>query len=666
MKQNKRFLLLVVMVLLANCLFAGLATAEVSKVTGLYVVDPNYDGITLTSASEIKLTVPAAQVASDGTLNNTIPLWLNFQQITAGNKGSLEKSDPKNREVMVAYVSTETAGEVAFVVSTEDTAKATVLGGDKRTGEKAAGAKMAIDPASTYSSLYLNVKKTGTVKITIAAIDNDAAWNRDIAAAGGTKSVTFTVNVVKQGASKVSLFTKSKNLEYTVGDSVSTCFFASDSSTYVNTADWDAVIPAAESALANKDHLEFVSDNTKVAIWNKDTEKFTFLAEGTAVITAQTKEDKAIKDSIKITVKKAGDKPIDSVTFTPAEFDYDKMKDSNGNVDLSKYVGVKPSKDDGYCGMAKRVWTVDNEEIGKVDKNGVFTAAGTGKNGKVVVTMTETDKLGNTKSGTVTVTVANQITKLEKVTLDPKEATIYYLNKDEKTTTSLSATTSQIATGSSSLTWKWSTSDATIAIVSGGAGSAAVVPTGVGTAIITCEVSDGTTTVKATAKITVDGKGEGPAVKVTDANNKKSSTVYLKKGEESKLTLKANAESVEWSSENDKIATVKDGVVTIVGKGKVHIIAKTADGNVGIYGINAKAKAAKITIKNKEVKVNKSKKLYTIAKDAYDATVTVTVAKPEVLKVNADGTMEGLAKGSTKVTIKTADQTKTVTVKVKK
>jgi flagellar basal body rod protein FlgF len=471
---------------------------------------------------------------------------------------------------------------------------------------------------------------------------------------------------VKAGTKSVSIYTKSKDLVYYVGNSISAGYSAGS-----NTKKYDLEVVVDSGTTASSDYVGLESSETTVALWNPSYDVnggFVFLKEGTATIKAYSKLDKTVKDEIKVTVKNK-DKPISSVTFSPAELDYAKMA-VGGQIDLTKFLSVKPSGSDGYVGYAKRVWTSSDETIAKVSTAGKVYLPGTGKNGKVTITLTETDKLNNTKSGSVVINVETQVSKLESVELNKKAATIYYLNKDENAGTYLKATTRQISETSSALTWTWSTSDATVAIIDqtyvSGEYEASVVPTGVGKCTITATVTDGTSTVSASCEITVDGKGTGPAVKVTDAKGKKSSTVYLKKGEDSILTLTAEPAATEWVSENENIATVKDGVVTIVGKGKVHITVKTADGNVGIYGINAKAKAAKITIKNKEVKVNKTKKLYAIDKNAYDTTAKVTVAKPEILQVNADGTMKGLKKGSTKVTIETADYIKTVTVKVKK
>lgn len=120
----------------------------------------------------------------------------------------------------------------------------------------------------------------------------------------------------------------------------------------------------------------------------------------------------------------------------------------------------------------------------------------------------------------------------------------------------------------------WSSSDATVATVVNGV----VTPVGVGTATITATTTDGSYT--ATSTVTVSA----PIVNVTGVKLDQE-TLDLTAGEADAL-LKATIEpanatdtDVIWSSSDETVATVVDGVVTPVGKGIAIITVTTKDGS---------------------------------------------------------------------------------------
>lgn len=119
----------------------------------------------------------------------------------------------------------------------------------------------------------------------------------------------------------------------------------------------------------------------------------------------------------------------------------------------------------------------------------------------------------------------------------------------------------------------WSSSDDNVATVVNGV----VTPVGVGTATITVTTADGS--YKATSMVTVSA----PVVKVTGVKLDQE-TLDLIAGEADALlnaTIEpANAtdKDVIWSSSDEKVATVVNGVVTPVGEGTAEITVKTKDG----------------------------------------------------------------------------------------
>ena len=119
----------------------------------------------------------------------------------------------------------------------------------------------------------------------------------------------------------------------------------------------------------------------------------------------------------------------------------------------------------------------------------------------------------------------------------------------------------------------WSSSDESVATVSGGT----IKGVSVGTAKITAKTKNGKT---ATVNVTVvknDSIVEPTGVSVSP------SSLKLSTGETGKLTAtvtpsNATDKSVTWSTSNDKVAAVSEGTVTAVGSGTATITAKTSNG----------------------------------------------------------------------------------------
>ncbi|MEK8207671.1 S-layer homology domain-containing protein [Paenibacillus sp. FSL L8-0696] len=126
-------------------------------------------------------------------------------------------------------------------------------------------------------------------------------------------------------------------------------------------------------------------------------------------------------------------------------------------------------------------------------------------------------------------------------------------------------------------TVNWSSSDETVATVVNGV----VTPVGVGTAIITVTTTDGSFTASSVVNVSA------PIPPVVDVTGVKldQETLELTAGEADGL-LKATIEpanatdkDVIWSSSDETVATVVNGVVTPVGEGKAVITVTTKDGS---------------------------------------------------------------------------------------
>ncbi len=195
------------------------------------------------------------------------------------------------------------------------------------------------------------------------------------------------------------------------------------------------------------------------------------------------------------------------------------------------------------------VWSSSNEEVATV-KDGVVTAISAGK-----ATITATC---GSVSATCEITVTAKVIPASGIALDKNEETLF-----EGESLTLTATVSpENATDKSVV---WSSSNEEVATVKDGVVTA--ISAGKATITATCG------SVSATCEITVTAKVI-PASGI--ALNKNEETLI--EGESLTLTATVSPEnatdkSVVWSSSNEEVASVKDGVVTAISAGKATITA---------------------------------------------------------------------------------------------
>lgn len=139
----------------------------------------------------------------------------------------------------------------------------------------------------------------------------------------------------------------------------------------------------------------------------------------------------------------------------------------------------------------------------------------------------------------------------------------------------------------------WSSSDEDVAMVSG---LGKVRALSAGTAIITV-TSDEDATIKDTCTVRVNAKDRTVHVESVSLNKE---TLTIEKGDIEVLTAtvlpnNATDKSVTWDSDNTSVATVANGVVTAVSKGKANITVTSTDG--------AKTATCEVTVTDSYVKV---------------------------------------------------------------
>ena len=228
-------------------------------------------------------------------------------------------------------------------------------------------------------------------------------------------------------------------------------------------------------------------------------------------------------------------------------------------------------------------------------------------------------------------------------------------------TETLSATVSP--SDATNKTVSWSSSNSSVATVSGGK----VTAVAAGSATITATATAGGKS--ATCTVTVKNK----VVNVTGITLDPTS-VTLTAGETASLTATvspadATDKTVTWSSSKESVATVKDGTVTAVAAGTATITAKAGD----------KSATCTVTVKAKEIPVtgitlDPTSVSLVIGKltlltatvspaDATDKTVTWS-SSDESVAVVMEGVVEALAEGTATITAKAGDKSATCEVTV--
>lgn len=215
----------------------------------------------------------------------------------------------------------------------------------------------------------------------------------------------------------------------------------------------------------------------------------------------------------------------------------------------------------------------------------------------------------------------------------------------------------------------WNSDTPQVATVQNGV----VTAIGNGTAVITATAGDKT----ASATVTVSQKTN----KISLLLNGQTVSGKLKAKVKKSYNFKANVEplnvdaknrKVMWQTSDKKIATVKNGKVTIKKSGTVTITAKTADGKTA----KVKLKASKNTVKVEKIKITgktamkaKSKqnlKLTITPATADNSKVTWSSSDKKIATVDKNGKVTAKKKGTVTITAKAKDGSgKKGTIKIK-
>ncbi len=477
-----------------------------------------------------------------------------------------------------------------------------------------------------------------------------------------------------------------------------------------------------DATVEDKD-IVWSSDNTDVATVDEATGKVTFVGAGEAVITAAYKSDDTIKDTVTLTaekkkvsativadavtdatvsdaqslaeeaakateiagltkdtdytvkVKADGKKYTVTVALTEeGEKKYELIGDTSKEGTISyKVTGVKLSQDtlsilitntDGVqltptiepadLAEGEIIWEVADPTVASVE-NGLVKPVSGSAGSKTTITATVK---GTEFKATCEVEITEVVNPAVKVVLDKAELSGTVGDKAKLTPTITAEDTTKACTDA--VTWK--SSNEKVAAVNAGT----VTFVGEGTATITVTVGEQTATCTVTVKAKVVAVEKVTLDKTTAALTVGDTTTLKATVTPDNATDKA----VTWTSSDETVATVKDGVVTAVKAGTATITAKAGD----------KTATCTVTVKDKVVAVEKvtldktsaeltvgdttTLKATVTPDNATDKTVTWT-SSDETIATVKDGVVTAVKAGTATITAKAGDKTATCAVTVK-
>jgi len=440
----------------------------------------------------------------------------------------------------------------------------------------------------------------GTATITATAADTT----------NGTKTATCNVTVNKVSVASVSL------------DKTSATVSLNGTETLTAT-----VLPATAT---DKD-VTWVSSNTGIATVSGGT--VTGVAAGTATIMALTKDGgKTATCTVTVVVAVTG------VTLAPTSATIS----VHGTILLTATVLPATATNQNVT------WSSSDTTIATVS-NGTVTGV---KAGPATITATTAD--GN-KTATCTVTVQSDAIPVTGVSLNKNSTTINFGTPETFTATiaPASATNKNVT---------WFSSNTAIATVNNGT----VTGVAAGSTAIFVVTQDGGMT--ATCTVTVEVPVTGVSL------NKTSTTVSLNGTETLAYTIApANAtnKNVTWSSSDTGIATVSNGTVTGVAAGTATITATTQNGNktatcvVTVSNTNFPVTGVSLNKTSTTVSVGGTDTLTATFEPANATNKNVTwISSNTAIATVSNGTVTGVAVGSTTITVVTQDGSKTATCTV--
>lgn len=295
---------------------------------------------------------------------------------------------------------------------------------------------------------------------------------------------------------------------------------------------------------ATNPNIRWTTSNPNVATVENGV--ITAVNAGEAIISVVT-EDGGFSDEVAVTVTK--DVPVEEI-YTNAGV----VRLAKGDTNTVKYF-ILPTD----ATETDVIWECDNIDVATV-YNGVITAKGAGT---ATVTVKSVDGV---HSASVLVIVNNGIVDVTGVALNKSVI-------DLELTQNAELKAIVMPSNASDKTVTWTSSNESVAKVTNGV----VIAVAEGTATITATTADGSFTATCTVNVKIPTVAVGGVtLDSTSANLKVGGTMTL-----TATISPANAtdKTLTWTSSNEDVAKVENGVVTAMGEGTATITVTTADGN---------------------------------------------------------------------------------------
>ena len=354
-----------------------------------------------------------------------------------------------------------------------------------------------------------------------------------------------------------------------------------------------------------------------------------------------------------------------TLTVTPVAVSSVTLDPATGSLAVGGSLTLKATIAPSNATNQTLTWSSSDDTIATVDSSGVVTAVAVGS-----ATITATANDGSNASGNADITVTDGsqppvTVAVTGVALDQSSASMIVGD-----TLTLTATVSPSDATDQTVTW--TSSDETVATVDS---NGVVTALTAGSATITVTTTDG----GFTASVDVNVTEPSVTVMVTDVIlDQTSASVAVG----NTLTLAATVspsdatdQTVVWSSSDETIATVVNGVVTGVAAGQVTIIATAHDGggavatavitvtdttaNIAVTGVSVSPETVPLTVgdtANLTATVTPA--------DASDKSVTWTSSDTGVATVDSSGMVTAVAAGTATITVTTTDGGKTASAAV--
>ena len=529
----------------------GVVTAK--SVGSATITATTTDGTNKTATCQVSVyATPATGVSLNKTsatlkVNETVTLSATVTPTSATNrKVSWKSSDESVATVSsTGVVTAKSIGNANITATTTD-----------GTNISATCKVSVVETPATGISLNktaATLKANQTVSLT-ATVTPSTATNKKVSWKSSDESVATVssdgvVTAFKVGTTNITATTTdgtnlSATCQVTVEATLATGISLNKKAVTLEVDDNETLTVTVTPSDASNKKVNWKSSNTSVATVSSNG-VVTAKAVGTANITATTTDGTSLSATCKVTVEPT---LVTSLSLNRS------VATLKANETITLIANVFPT-----AAQNRTVtWSSSDTSIATVSSEGVVTAL---KVGTATITATTAD--GSNLSATCKVTVIE--TPATGISLNKTTASL----KANETVT-LTATVTPSTTTNKTVTWK--SSDETIATVSNGV----VTAHKVGTADITATTTDGSN-LSATCKVTVVATAAtGISLNKTTASLKASETVTLTA---TVTPSTATNKNVTWSSSNETVATVKDGVVTAHKVGTATIIATTADGS---------------------------------------------------------------------------------------